>query len=331
MPGYKLTRPIVNGKRASVWYVSWSEDGRSYRKSTGETDKGLAEQWLASFTAAMDLPPRGAPVSQICDAYLADRIEDGIRDPATVENRLNNIKSILGAYSPDDLTRPQVRLYHIARRKGGVSDGTINAECRALRAALNWAFKMRWIDKAPFIEAPKEGPPRDRFLSWDEFTALLDASAPHLRTFLALALFTGQRKAAILELTWDCIDWERAGIWFPQTQSRKSRTPFVSINAPLALSLGTAALTAQGPYIVHWNGERVGNVKKAFHAAARRAGVEDVQIHDMRRTAATWLVHNGGSIQEAAFLLDDNVDTVARHYLKFSNEYSKQVTGRIAG
>lgn len=331
MPGYKLTRPIINGKRALCWYVVWSEDGRSHRKSTGETDKGLAEQWLAAFTTAMDRPPRDAPVSAICDAYLADRIEDGIRDPETVANRLSRVKSILGAYSPEDLTRPQIRMYHVARRKQNVKDGTINAECRALRASLNWAHRMGWIDKVPFIETPREGPPRERFLSWEEATAIMEAASPHLRTFIALALFTGQRKAAILELTWDCIDWDRAGIWFPQTRSVKSRTPYVAINAPLALAIGTARLAAQGPYIVQWNGERVGNPKKAFAAAARRAGVQDVTMHDMRRTAVSWLLDNGGSMQEAAFLLDDNIETVRRHYARFSDDYSRRVTGRIAG
>lgn len=331
MRKYHLKRPIINGKRSRVWFVTWSENGRSHRRSTGEESQRLAEQWKARFITEMEMPEPGALVADICDAYLKDRTEDGIRDPSTVFYRLKPIKEILGAYEPDDLTRPQVRMYHTARRAAGVSNSTINAECRALRSALHWSFKMRWIDRLPYIEAPKPAKARDRFLTWEEFTRLWDASSPHLQTFLAIAVFTAQRKAAILELTWDDIDWDRAGIWFPQTESTKSRTPWVACNAPLAIQLGKAALLAEGPYVVHWKGKQVKAVKTAFNRAKRISGIEDVTVHDMRRTAASWLVSNGGTFAEAAYLLDDNVETVKRHYARFSEDYSRNVTRRIVG
>ena len=330
MRKYSLKRPVINGKRSRVWFVTWSENGRSHRRSTGETNERLAEEWRARFITAMEMPEPGATVSAICDAYLADRIEDGIADPDTVRFRLMPVKAILGAYEPDALTRPQVRFYHAQRRKD-VSDSTINAECRALRAALNWAHRMRWIDSVPHIEAPRAAPPRERFLSWDEFMALYDAAAPHLKTFLALALFTGQRKQAILDLTWDCIDWNRAGIFFPQTGSRKSRTPYVPCNTSLALALGTAALTADGDYVVSWQGKRVTKFRSAWDTCKKKAGIEDVTIHDMRRTAASFVIANGGSFADAAWLLDDTIETVQRHYIRFNETYGKSVTGRIVG
>lgn len=330
MRKYSLKRPIINGKRSKVWFVVWSENGRSHRRSTGEEKEWLAEQWMARFVTEMEKPEPGALVADICDAYLADRTEDGIRDPETVRFRLKPIKAVLGAYEPADLTRPQIRLYHATRRKD-VSDSTINAECRALRAALNWAHRMRWIDDVPHIEAPRPSKPRDRFLTWDEFIALYGAAAPHLRTFLALALFTGQRKQAILDLRWEDIDWGRAGIFFPQTDSRKSRTPYVPMNEPLALAMGTAALTADCGYVVSWQGRRVTKFRTSWESAKKAAGVHDVTIHDMRRTAASFVIANGGSFADAAWLLDDTIETVQRHYIRFSETYGQSVTRRIVG
>lgn len=324
MSGYRLTRPVINGKQSETWYVVWTEGSRSRRVSTKQADKRQAERFLAEYAAAIDQPPAEYDIEMLVNGYLEEA-------PGETHHAVA-VKRLLGALSVDSLTRSRVRMFHTARRKEGASDSTINRQCRLLRAALEWGRKEGWLTDPPHIDAPRPAPARDRFLSREEFFRLYEAAEDtHLRTFLALALYTGQRAGAILGLTWDDIDFQDCLVRYTGGNATKRRTPYVPISTPLALTLSTAHLARQTRYVVEWRGKPVASVKKAFATAVERAGLEDVRIHDLRRTAVSWLLRDGGSFDQAAVLLSDDVRTVARHYARFNQSYLTGITGRIAG
>tara|TARA_R110002111_G_scaffold170741_4_gene236442 strand:+ start:202 stop:1176 length:975 start_codon:yes stop_codon:yes gene_type:complete len=324
MSGYRLDRPTINGKRSATYYVVWSESGRSRRVSTRTSDKREAERFLAEYAAAVDQPPAEYDIAMLVNGYLEEA-------PGEVHHAVA-VKRLLGALSVESLTRSRVRMFHTARRKEGATDSTINRQCRLLRAALEWGRKEGWLSDPPHIDAPRPAPPRDRFLTREEFATLYEAAEDtHLRTFLALALYTGQRASAILGLTWDDIDFENCLVRYTGGNATKRRTPYVPISTPLALTLSTAHIARQTRYVVEWRGKPVASVKKAFAAAVTRAKLDDVRIHDLRRTAASWILQDGGSFDDAAVLLSDDVRTVARHYARFNDKHFRGITGRIAG
>jgi len=45
--------------------------------------------------------------------------------------------------------------------------------------------------------------------------------------------------------------------------------------------------------VLHIDGRPIGNIKKGFDAACRRAGIEGVTPHCLRHTAATWIMQSG--------------------------------------
>lgn len=67
-------------------------------------------------------------------------------------------------------------------------------------------------------------------------------------------------------------------------------------------------------YVVHRNGDRIGDIKKGFAAASGRAGLEGVTPHTLRHTAATWLMQVGTDRWEAAGFLGMSIETLARIY-----------------
>lgn len=77
-PTYRLTRPIVNGARSRVWYVAWSEQGRSKRRSTGCEDREGAEQWFATWREIIekyaDEEPAARPSAPAAPAAVVDYI-----------------------------------------------------------------------------------------------------------------------------------------------------------------------------------------------------------------------------------------------------------------
>lgn len=67
------------------------------------------------------------------------------------------------------------REYIELRRLVGMADGTILKDINVVRQALNW----RSVTGAQF-EAPGAPPPRDRYLTKDEFRTLLEAASEPL-------------------------------------------------------------------------------------------------------------------------------------------------------
>lgn len=316
---YRLERPIINGKRSRRWYVVWTEGKRTRRQTTWSDDLGVAEAFLAKFNAAASAPPDTFDMSQLFEAYANEREQAGIRSPDTLRFHLKAPDRLFGNLHPNDINRETVRDAIYQWRDAGTSDSTINKRLRMVRAALSWAVKEEWIERAPHIEAPSAAGARTRFLTRDEFHRLFaEAHEPHLRTFLALAIYTGMRMGAILELKWENI---QGRMIIPEGGHEKKRRATVPINTPLALALSVAAHLRESDYVVSYQGKSLKSIKTTFYKAAERAGLDDIRIHDLRRTCASWLAQAGEPMEKIAAFIGDELRTVERHYAHLSPEH----------
>ena len=335
----------IDGKRNL--YIVWSENGRSGRVSTGTDRPELAAQRLVEWMAARTRPPDAPTVDAICAGYVEDRRAKPVKDIRGIESALRPIRAHFGALQPDAITPAYVRAYVARRRKsarqtrgpGLVSDRRIAIELAHLRAALRWAERERWIDRAPPISVPAGSKARTRYLTGDEITrlqaALTDAATPpHLRLFVVLAMATGQRSGAIRALRWEHIDLERGIIWFSRTEERASankRRQDVPLSAALRRVLEAARAAADGDHVVSYQGAPVAQVARSWRALLARAGLADVRIHDLRRTVATVALANGATFAEVAALLSDDERIVRRHYAHVAPALLETVIERVEG
>ena len=333
MPDYRLDRPVINGKRTTIWYVVWSDGRRSRRLTTKTDDKVLAQRFLAQYAALEDAPPARFLVRELCDAYLKDRKADPrVAYPKAIENSLNHIKAYFGDLTPDMVSPATVKLY-TAQRRRLVMDSTISKELRFLRQSLKYGVTHKWMTTEPKIELPGEGEARDRYLTRDEFARLwFHASPLHLRVFLALAISTAARGKHVLALTWDRIDFDAGMVRYAKGSSAKKKTAPVPMNAPLRAVL-TLALKSRGASgrVVEWEGKPVKSVRRAYGRACRLASLEDAHRHDLRRTAASWALQGGASFDEVATMLGDGVEVTRKHYAMFSPDYLRGAVNNIAG
>lgn len=328
---YRLTKPVINGRKTTVWYVAWRK-GRSFRTSTGTEDEAEAKRFLAAFRAVQAKPPETYTINMLADAYIKDRKAEGIKRPDSLEWALRSVKEGFGDIHPNALTRDAVHEF-IEGRRETVGDSTINKELRALRQAMAWGKRNGWDMRDDiYVPIPSQAPARRRFLTEGEFKALtVAAETPHLRTFLAIAVWTAARSGAILALKWADVDWDRRIIWYaPEATGSKKRTRPIPINEPLLAELTLAKKIARSPYVIEWKGKPVASIKTAFNRTAERAGVKNVRIHDLRRTAASWALQRGASFAEVAALLGDSEHIVRHHYAHFSPGYLGRVTDLLA-
>lgn len=329
MPDFRLTRPVINGRQTETFYVVWREGGRSRRASTRSTDRIEAEKFLAAFAATLTRPPDEFTVSDLADAYEADR-KQFAKSIKTITATLKPVRAHFGNYAPCLITRQLVREYMDERTRAGRAKSTIDKELRHLRQVLRFGVRDGWMSEEPYIPAPGGNPPRQRYLTRPEYEALRAHSAPHMRLFLSLAVNTAQRKAAILELFWSQIDFDRGLIWYAQTTGNKRRA-IVPMNDEVRADLEAAKKHAQTRHVIEFRGEKVADIKTAWNRACDRAGVSDARIHDLRRTAASWALMAGASFAEVAALLGDSEEVVRRHYGHFSPEFLGRTVNRIGG
>ncbi|MCL6622894.1 MAG: site-specific integrase, partial [Syntrophobacterales bacterium] len=140
---------------------------------------------------------------------------------------------------------------------------------------------------------------------------------------MELALHTGMRKGELLNLRWDQI---RDGfIYLTETKSGKARQIPVSDRAAQVLRELQIRNQWKSPYVfIGPNGKRLGDVKKSFNAACRRAGLEDFRFHDLRHTFASHLVMRGANLKAVQRLLGHSDSKMTDRYSHLSPNHLKE-------
>lgn len=328
-PNYRLVRGP-----AGIWIIKWTENRvpRSYSTRTRDQAEAriLADQWIA-LREAPSLPAVPT-VNDILDHYLAER-KDQVSSYDTLVNSCKPLRKHLGNLQPDQISR---KLYWERRRKDRVGkkphpvgDGTIIREGVTLRAAFELAAADRLISRndVPTITLPSAPGPRVRWLTREEARKLrAGAVARHIKLFIELGLATGGRKEALETLRWEQVDFA-AGIIalsLPGRVASRKRRAVVAINDELMAALIEAKEAATCDYVIERASKPVGDVKKGFAAAVKRAGIDHCTPHALRHTCATWMVMAGVPVAEVARFLGDTEKMVERVYGKHSPDYLRR-------
>lgn len=316
MPTYRLCR--YRGKYAVTWV---DERGQRQRRSLGTDDRAEADRALGVFqreaTRAV-LPPQ--TVGMIWEAYR--KHAEGRPVATTMGHEAKALKARFFGLEPAAITDALVDEHIKERREQGRSDGTIWTELGHLRIALSWAVKKGLIEKAPYVKRPAQPAPKADYLTREQFNQFLAAcDMPHMRRFAILAITTGARASAILDLTWDRVDFQRGLIIFKKptdTRPMKGRA-LVPMNATLRASLKEGQEGSLSEYVIEWAGQKVTRIVKGFRAAAHRSGLPFVTPHVMRHSAAVWMAEAGVDFEEIAQYLGHSDSRItARVYARFS-------------
>lgn len=321
-----------------AYYITWTVNGRSRKRTTGTASREEAEivfaEWLHGRTRR-DGPsdPAEILVTDILISYIAERGPKVIGQE-TLARAVENL-----ARQWEGLTVVEVPAHvdaYIRRRDRAA--GTVRRELGVLQAAINYSHKKGRLTRSVTVELPPAPPSKERWLTRQEAAKLIRAARKdrkarlYLPLFILIGLYTGRRKEAILSLRWPQIDLKANRIDFEiegreRTKKRRGKVP---IPRPLIPHLRRAQRRGSdlGP-VIHINGKPIGNTKKGFKAACRRAGIEDVTPHTMRHTAATWLMQNGASLSVASEYLAMSEATLRRIYWHHHPAYMREAAEAI--
>lgn len=305
------------------YYAVWRERGETKRMSLRTSDLAEAQRQLADIQKT----PIGNTVADIFTAYSVDKADRASH--SRMLDAWKPLKPHFGALRPDQVTRDQCKAYIKERRSRGLRDGTIHKELGVLRAALKWADK----NTPAQFEFPPKPAPKERYLTRAEFEKLLAACASHhMKLFVLLALSTAGRQGAILDLTWDRVDFDREliSLAIPDDHGRRKGRATVPMTQSVKKALEEAKVISVTPYVIEYAGERVGSVKHAFKRACDRAKLEGVTPHTLRHTAAVWLAESGTPMAEIARYLGHSDSRITEQvYAKFSPDYLRKAASAL--
>lgn len=313
---------ITIGRLRGGYCVHWTEGGRRRRYQLAaltlrEAEAEGRDRYLKETTRAT-----GHTVGTIWAGYIAHL---GAKPTAATMGYTGKaVLAHFGALRPDQITITDSRSYAAQRRESGIAQGSIHTELGHLRSALNWAAKTGLIDRAPHIERPAKPDSDVRPLADGEVRALIEAcAAPHVRLAVILLLATGARVGAILDLTWDRVDFERGviNLRLPDGVTRKGRA-VVPMNRMARAALQTAYDARLTDHVVEWAGKRVASIRTGYAAAVARAGLADVNIHQIRHSVAVRMLAAGRPIEEVSQFLGHSDSHITRKtYARFMPEH----------
>jgi integrase len=291
MPRYKLWQHPDNDR----FYVTWTVGGRSHRATTGTAKRDQAQKFLATFILEHDRPPEAQPaklaVATVLDLYWK-RHASKLPSREAIEYRIKHLNKFFGLGAVDTVNARSLERYKIHCVEQGLSVGTINLHRTVLRAALRQAVKFGDLSHAPFIGAEREPPAKANYLTRKQVAAMLRAcrkpSRRHMATFILLGVYTGARKGAILDLTWDRVDLKEGTVDFrvPGVIYSRKKRAMTALPARLISHLRRLRKRSKGTHAIMFDGEPVKNVKTAFRAIAKAAGVKATP-HTLKHTAVT--------------------------------------------
>jgi integrase len=332
--------------------IQWFVKGRRRRLSTGtsvraEADAALARHILET-TPAGSLIPSGAGERLIGNILADYAIEQApyTSAPKQIGYAILALEPFWGGKPYSAVTRVTCRDYAAHRQKAHIkrleakgkepkplSNGTLRKELEILRAALNHDKSEGRIPEAPTVFLPERPASRDRVLTLREVAKLVRAARAeekvrdYLPDFIYTVFYTAGRKTAALELRWPQIDFSNGLIDFnPKGRVQTSkRRPVVPLHRKLKRRL--LALRSRGTpdgYVFHINQEPIGNIKRGFANACKRAGLKGVTPHTLRHTAATLMRSKGVHEEDIAqFLGHTNPETTRRNYIHQRPEFLK--------
>ena len=200
------------------------------------------------------------------------------------------------------LTRRDIAQWHAYI--GQTKPQTANKVLTHLKTLFNKAVEWEVYDGRNPCQGIKQFPAhsRTRLVQPGEEMTRLQASLareqPEVQAFFVMLLLTGARRSEVRMVKWDELDLTH-GLWTKYT-TKTHRAQTVPIPNLLVERLG--ALPRRGPYVFTPRDNHRGHRTSRQHpwAEARvagfwdriraRAGIEDVTIHDLRRTCATSLL-----------------------------------------
>jgi integrase len=266
-------------------------------------------------------------VDELCEAFVEGHSKKKKKtwkaDKSTLDR---NVLPKLGSRLAQTITSADIEPIHA--EIGVAHPYAANRLLETVRKMFNWGKVAGFVPQG--LVSPIAGivrfreRKRKRFITTVEMPRFLEAleqeQNDYARHGIWLLLLTGLRSTELLNAKWEHIDWEVGALFIGLTKNGE----------PLLAPLSEAAMVhlkvipriANNPYIIC--GQKPGQHMRGLGAALRRVlkrtGLENVRVHDLRRTVGSWLAQSGKSLHLIGDVLNHRDTTTTAGYAYFQTQ-----------
>ena len=293
--------------------------------------------------------------------------ERGLR-PATLKSAkhlLSMVPDSLGAKPVEEVAKPEVQRLH-AQVREDVSVYQANRLLAVLARMFTLAEENGWRTLPNPCRGVKKGEEKQRWrnLSEGEVARLLAACEAYPGAMLdgvpegergafagllserensanavRLLLYTGARLQEVLKADWGQFDLERGRWTKPSSHTKTKRDHLVDLAGP-ALDLLREMRTADplGRFLFPGEPREVSpgtfeararaDLKRPWRWIVREAGLEDVRLHDLRRTTASFMLSDGASLATVGSALGHTQAATTQRYAHLSQDVQREALKR---
>ena len=240
------------------------------------------------------------------------------------------IKPKWGNLKASAIKRTDVAALHGAIGKEHPYEANRNVELisKMFDLAMTWGFVPEgFANPGKRIEHYAEHK-RDRWVTPEELPVLAKAidKEPniYIRSAMWLYLLTGLRKTELLRARWDDVDARRKELRLPETKA--GRTHYLPLTEAAVALLRDIPRVKGNPHILVGvkAGAHLVNINKAWRRIREAAGVEDVRLHDLRRTVGSWLAQAGNSLHLIGRVLNHSTQATTAVYARFAQDHVRE-------
>jgi integrase len=324
--GRKKVAGLIN--RKGIWHIDKVVRGRRICESTGESDLGKAEEYLARRIDEIrqaeiyGVRPKRS-FRQAATKYLKEATKASIGRDADL---LKVLDPFIGDLSLDSIHMGKLQAYIMNREAAGWKKRTINYGLQVVRHILNLAvnewideFGMTWLSHTRKVKLLREDDKKEPYpLSWKEQDRLFNELPRYLAKMALFKVNTGCRDQEVCNLLWE---WEvpvpelETSVFIIPARMVKNRQDRLVVLNRVAKAVVEELREVHPTHVFSYKGNPLQRMyNRAWREGRKRAGLPHIRVHDLKHTFGRRLRSMGVSFEDRQDLLGHKSSRITTHY-----------------
>ncbi|WP_414617290.1 tyrosine-type recombinase/integrase [Yersinia intermedia] len=336
-PGLQLI--ITRTKKRFIHRYSFNGK-RCYRKIGTHPFVSLREarqdctHFKSTLFKNLDAHQPNITIGQLTDQYIQENKAYGGIDKSQAYRIMKYIIPTFQHKLISTVTRRELIIFR-STLAGKIANSTVNRIMAAVSSLFRFAIELEYVSSNPMasIRALPENNIRHRWLNDEELKRFIAAckscTSPVPGRVLLFALFTGFRISEATGLRWRYVSADLRVVTLPVTKNGRAFTVTLTDQATELLRQ-CQGLNSEFvfPSMVREE-QSLSYPRDAFRKICKAAGIEDLKIHDLRKTYAMMVLQTTGDMQITATLLNHTSTAMTKRYAKYLPEQLAGITQQI--
>jgi len=308
-------------RRGRVYWIAFYHRGNEIRESSGSEKEADARKLLKrriaeTQTGCFVVDEEKVTFEDLAEGITTDYRLNGRRSiKSALENNLKHLRGFFGFDRAIDIP-DRYRAYQLRRIEQGASVATVNRESAMLRRMFSIAVDAGKLSRRPRFKMLEGEKVRQGFVEHGDFLRLLGELASCVSQLVEFLYYSGWRKSAGRNLEWKEIDTQGRTAKLKAEDSKNGEPWILPLSGRLweIIQERQKARRLDCPFVFHLDGKKIGDFRKAWQSACKRAGLSGLLIHDLRRCAARNLSRAGVAEVVAMKITGHKTSSMYRRY-----------------